>query len=336
MRSSLVGNAGFHVGIFWKALVALILLIGLPCEVMLKSILQDPGCTLIEHMQTDFAYSTEPFFQVFAGLSDWILLLLAPVLVHFGDPRKGVKVVMVLSLGMFAVSLVNLVYAEPRPFWVSDRVHGYRCALGYANPDFVLTMLTTAFFYPSFQYLSHYPAILFRCWLGFGCGLVFVTCLSLLYLGVTFLHQLIITLCYAFLIVTLALIFDRPLAIVAYRSAFRYKDNRVHSMYWFIATLSLMLVAITIFDLITIQLFLSVSWVENANSNCSIQYDVGADESFFPSAWVFYNLCLLNASMFAGKYIHERWWQTPIWKRAIRTVAVLGVVVGLRFMFSKG
>lgn len=334
MRDSLVASTGFHVSIFWKALAVLIILIALPLEVMLHEILEGSGCSLIYRMQQSFSYQhSEPFFQFFGSLSDWILLVLSPVLMHFFDPRQGVKVVMVLCLNMFAMSLVNLIYAEPRPFWVRYDVNGYKCALGYANPDFVVSMLSTAFFYTSFQYMRDVHRTLFRCWLALGCGLVGVTCLARMYLGTTFLHQLITTLCYALLVVTLALIFDRPLAIVAYKSAFRYKEHRVHSMYWFIATLAMMLAAITVFDLITIQLFLKVEWVENANSNCYIHYDVGSDESFYPSAWVFYNLGILNGSMFTAKFLNEHWWRTPIWKRAIRSLAAVGAAVGFRFLF---
>jgi hypothetical protein len=172
----------------------------------------------------------EQTLQVFPELSDWILLLLSPVLMHLADPRKGVKVVMVLSLGMFFVAIINLLYTEPRPFWVSSDVKGYYCALGYANPEYVLTMLTTTYFYTVIQYSHRSGSYIVNGIYGLGCVLVFLECLSGLYLGITFIHQLITTLCYSFLIVALAILFDHPLAIIAYRSAFDYNKNRLHSM----------------------------------------------------------------------------------------------------------
>jgi hypothetical protein len=96
-----------------------------------------------------------------------------------------------------------------------------------------------------------------------------------------------------------------------------------------------MLAAITVYDLITIQRFLNVIWVKNANLSCDIEFDVGSNESFYATAWVFYNLGLLNGSMFASKYVNERWWDTVWWKSGIRMGIAVGVTVGFRFMFRK-
>jgi hypothetical protein len=240
---------------------------------------------------------------------------------------------MVLSLGMYLLTLVNLLYGEPRPFWVSSGIHGYKCAKGYASPDNMLGMLVCVYFYTVLQYTKQAGNLLQRAALALGAVLVFGNSLAQMYEGMLYLHQVVTTLCYCFLIVSLSLIFDKQLSHIAYVSAFRYKENRVHSMYWYIATLALMLAAVTVFDLITMQRFINGRWVENANSSCEMQADLSYDESFFGSAWVFYNLCLLNGSMFVGKYMPEKWWDTNRYLSCLRTIITLGVAIGLRFMF---
>lgn len=326
--------ASSRTSILVNGLLALVLLLVLPLEQLLRQPLESSGLRVIERIQSGFSHSTwNSFFYVLANWSDWIILVVAPVVMQFGDPRKGVKVVMVLTLGMYLLSIVNMIYGEPRPFWLSSHVKGYKCSKGYSNPNYTLGMLTCAYFYCTFQYYKHLQLSIQRALLAFGCFLVLVVSIAQMYEGVTFLHQIVITLCYCFLIVTLTMIFDKYLSHIAYVSAFRYKDNRVHSIYWYIATLALLLAAITVFDLITMQRFINLRWVENANTECKLQADLGYDESFFPSAWVFYNMGILNGSMFVGKYIPGKWWDVSVYLRCIRTLILIGLTIGLHYLF---
>ena len=317
-----------------KSLIALVLLLLIPLELMLRTPLQISGVRLIERIQSSFSYNTwHSFFNLLASLKDWVLLLVSPVVMHWGDPRRGVKVMMVLSLGMYLLTLVNLIYGEPRPFWISSGVEGYQCAKGYASPDYMLGMLACVYFYCVLQYARKASIALQRTAWVLGGVLVLGASLAQMYEGVIYLHQVITTLCYCFLIVSLSLLFDKQLGHIAYVSAFRYKENRVHSMYWYVGTLALMLAAVTVFDLITMQRFIDGRWVQNANSSCEMQADLSYEESFFPSAWVFYNLCLLNGCMFVGKSMPERWWETSRYLSGIRTLLTLGAAIGLHFLF---
>lgn len=317
-----------------KSLIGLVLLLLLPLELMLRTPLETSGVRLIERIQSSFSYHTwHSFFSLLASLKDWVLLLVSPVVMQWGDPRRGVKVVMVLSLGMYLLTLVNLIYGEPRPFWISSSVKGYQCAKGYASPDYMLAMLTCVYFYCAFQYALNARIMLQRTIWMLGGVFVLGTSLAQMYEGVIYLHQIVTTLCYCFLIVSLSLLFDKQLSHIAYVSAFRYKENRVHSMYWYIGTLALMLTAVTVFDLITMQRFINGRWVENANTSCEMQADLSYDESFFSSAWAFYNMCLLNGCMFLGKFMPERWWETSRYKSGIRTLFTMGAAIGLRFLF---
>lgn len=326
-----------HTNAYLKAVAGAILLFIMPLEGMLQSALANTGSTVVYDFQQ--ALGTPAGYGFFEGLSylgsEWVLLLLSPVLYHCVAQRTAVKVVLVLCMAQYCNSIVNMIYCEPRPFWVKAGITGEICLEGYASPSDNLTTFTVAYFYTAVFLLQSCGFYLRYALYSLGLVLTFLLGLGQVYLGVLFIHQALTTLCFAFMFLVIAVSIDFFLDKIVKVSAFSYYTNRVNTVYWFVFTMALLLGAIAVYDIITIQEVIDLDWVKNATEDCNIEFDVGSDYSFFVSAAVFYNFGLMLGSMHVTKVLPEYWNQRKLWQKAITAVIAIAVTVGLYYLFSK-
>lgn len=322
---------------YLKAVAGVILLFIMPLEGMLQSALATTGSSLVYDFQQ--AVGTYAGYRFFEGLSylgsEWVLLLLSPVLYHCIARRTAVKIVLVLCMALYCNSIVNMIYCEPRPFWVKAGITGEICPEGYASPSDNLTTFTVAYFYTAILLLRNCGFYLRYALYCVGSAVAFLLGLGQVYLGVLFVHQALTTLCFAFMFLVIAVSIDFFLDKIVKISAFSYSINRANTVYWFVFTMALLLGAISVYDIITIQQTVDIDWVQNATEDCNIEFDVGSDYSFFVSAAVCYNFGLLLGSMHVSKVLPEHWNQRKPWQKAVTAVLACAVTVGLYFLFSK-
>jgi len=326
-----------HTNAYLKAVAGLIMLFIMPLEGMLQSALAKSGATVVYDFQQ--ALGTSAGYHFFEGLSylgsEWVLLMLSPVLYHCVEQRTAVKVVLVLCMSLYCNSLVNMIYCEPRPFWVKAGITGEICPEGYASPCHDLTIFTVAYFYTAVLLLNGRGFYLRYAVYSLGIALTFLLSLGQVYLGVLFIHQAVTTLCFSYLLLVIAITLDFFLDKIVKISAFSYASNRVNTVYWFVFTMTLLLGAISVYDIITIQENVDIDWVKNATEDCNIEFDVGSDYSFFVSAAIFYNYGLMLGSMHVTKVLPEYWNQRELWRKVLTAIAACGVTVGLYFLFGK-
>jgi len=326
-----------HTNAYLKAVAGVILLFIMPLEGMLQSAMASSGATLVYDLQQSLG--TTAGYHFFEGLSylgsEWVLLMLCPVLYHCVEQRTAVKVVLVLCMALYSNSILNMIYCEPRPFWVKAAITGEICPEGYASPSDNLTTFTVAYFYTAILLIHDSGFYIRYVVYSLGVSLTFLISLGQVYLGVLFVHQAVTTLCFAFMFLVIAITLDSLLTKIVKISAFSYTSNRVNTVYWFVITMLLLLGAIAVYDLITIQEMVNIEWVRNATEDCNIEFDVGSDYSFFISAALFYHFGLILGSMHVSKVLPDYWSQRKWWQKAITAILACGLTVGLYFLFSE-
>ena len=333
---SISSKPPIQTNVYIKAFAGLVLLFMMPLEGMLQSALCRSGAESVLDLQEGLGTpSGYHFFQALSYLgSDWVLLMLPPVLYHSFNPKIAVKVTLVLCMSLYIDSIINMIYCEPRPFWLLSDITGQICPEGYASPAPELTMFNVAYFYTAIQLTRDMDIYVQFGVYSVGAAVTLLLAFGFVYLGVLFVHQAIMTVCFDFMYLTMCLTIDSVLTRITKVSAFGYTSNRVNTVYWFVITIALMVGSIAVYDLITIQVMINIMWVENATDDCNIEFDVGSDYSFFVSASVFYSFGLMLGSMHLGKVLKEDWWVAALWRRAIRILLSCGLTLGLYFLFS--
>ena len=145
------------------------------------------------------------FFQFISALGETeFYLLLFPLLYWSVDKRVGKHVAYLFLLAAASNSLLKQAFRGPRPFWLDDGV-GPGAAEGYGVPSGHAQI--TAVIYPFLAYQVR------RRWFTILTVLfVFLMCLSRIYLGVHFVHDVLLGLLLAGLIFVGYALWQRQLA----------------------------------------------------------------------------------------------------------------------------
>ena len=193
-----------------------------------------------------------------------IIFILSPFIFHIFDARVSLKIVLIFSYSAYLYSVVSLLSNEPRPYWVSSRIRGIKCEGGYGNPS-RQTMIGISVFTIALIELFHTSKLWVR---GIACSLVailqVIVGFSSIYLGVHFPHQVLMSCVYAVIYLTTVFTFDKSITKYVILSGFSYYKNRMSIIYWFVATVVLLLVVITIFDVVTISDETPLEWIKHA------------------------------------------------------------------------
>ena len=145
------------------------------------------------------------FFQIISSLGETeFYLLLFPLLYWSVNKRLGKQVAYLFLLTVALNSLLKQAFRGPRPFWLDESV-GLRPAAGYGVPSGHAQM--TAVIYP---YLA--SQIRRRWFTVLTVLIVFLMCLSRIYLGVHFVHDVLVGLLLAGLLFVGYAIWQRRLA----------------------------------------------------------------------------------------------------------------------------
>jgi len=318
-----------------KGMALLLLMFIIPLQELMNKPLMDWGIGVVYSIQQIRTPSADNFFKVIFVLSDNVMLLsVFPAFYNLYDSRRAIKLIIMTSFSSYVWSFLALLYGGPRPYWVSEKVSGINCENGYGNPcgeTFLGTVLLCTVAIEFF----HERKLAYKS-VAYTLTLLFLGLLSFsgLYLGEHFPHQLFLSLCYAFVYVTLCFAFDKKLLTFVMKSCFYYNRNRKNTVFWFIATLMMLLAIITIFDLVDNNRLVNIKWIKNATQNCHFKYQIGGAPSFYRSAWIFYNLGVVMGTMHTSKYLSQFWWHVDFWKRWVRTVVSVGLSLGIYFLFQ--
>jgi len=242
-------------GKLWKGLLLLAIvgiLIGI--ENVYREPLFEKSLEWIKSFQDgDQRTSTINFFKFMTILgTEAILIPLFVLFFNWGSLGKSYLFLTILILSAFIDAIMKMVYSNPRPFWVNQKIALLSCEGGYGNPSG--HAFTSSALYLSIWHLtSQHDFFKSRLWLKItyliGIVLLFLTIImSRFYLGVHSFNQLLYgcvlgVALYAFFFLVLE---DHALDSKGFWE--RYSSRNYHIFYW-IAYPLMFLLAILLFTL---------------------------------------------------------------------------------------
>lgn len=328
------GRSSRSVNVVAKAVAGFLLVIIVPMEALLQNNFEYYGGKMISNMQEQMSsQGAEDFFSALNYIGNNLTQLLVSVVIyHTCEPTRAIKFCVVTSTGMYLASVINIVYAEPRPYWVYGHISTHTCNKSFATPSYhlVVVQMCAGYILVEFTLRRRLKAVFAG---GFGAllGLLYF---GELYLGNLFPHQIAMTLVFCYVYLTGSLMADQTISQIVRRSCFNYRKNRLNVLNWYLVTLALLLTVVTLFAEITLTYDIDIQWIKHATSDCDFKYDIGSPYSFFNSAFIFFQLGIVAGSMFLHKYFHEQWWHTQLYKRCLRAFVACGCVIGLHFLFA--
>lgn len=322
------------VSVLMKAVAALLIVIAMPLEILLRDNLEYLGGKAITHLQDSWeTNSATVFFRSVHYLgSEYLLIVGVSVLFHLDNPSSAIKIGVVGSTAQYVNSVISLIYCEPRPYWVYGHIKALDCLKGYGNPSPQIVVFAVASIYSINEYIKR--KILRRlCFIGAFIALGLIG-LSEIYLGDYFPHQIAVSYALSYIFIVVCIAFEESLHLLVYKSSFDYFRNRTSIVYWIIATIGMLSIVLLVYSVVTLQQNVEVIWIKHATDDCDFDYEVGNSYSFFYSAFIFYQLGLVLGAMFLHKFVSNLWWRTTFWKRYLRAGLAGGLVVALRFLFE--
>lgn len=331
LKAPLLGGVDtyLHVSIYAKALSVFVLLFIVPLESILSSTLEEIELPLIKNLQAIGEYpSIDTFMYCLALLAESeIILLLGPALYHIENPRRGVKVILISCFTIYVQCLLELIYSEPRPFWLSPQIRAFNCEIGFGHPSSLILHTTLFYYYAYFQICQSniVNGFLFIAW-------ILILSLSRVYSGNSFIHQVISSLALCFFLIVLILASDDWLNSLVYKSAFNYRRYRKYTVYWMFITIALILLAIIVEQNISPS---NLLLFEHNVKDCGFESNEVAANTFRRAAFMFYNYGIIAGSMNTHKLLTEGWWRTHIWKRIIRFIIALSGTLLVYWVFCE-
>lgn len=320
--------------LYLKGSLVLLLIIILPLQLIMSEALQNAESEILYKIQSsmfspELTWIGNVFLYVGRPNS---LCVMGPVLYHMMNPRFGIKVIMVNCIIIYVQCITKMIYCEPRPYWVNDKIEGLGCERGYGSPSNQVVFALTGYVYilANIDYkdrwviksLAMIVAILINAMIFF----------FEIYLGDQFIHQIFISICYAWVFLVISISLDSYINRLVFKSAVDYTRSRSYVVYWFLITMGLLTFSIFIFSMIRP---VSVLWISNAKNYCELTFDLGSSYTFFHTSFIFYNLGVISGSLFTHSHFGEYWYETGVVTRAIRSAISLVMTAVIWYLFCK-
>ena len=319
-----------------KGIAVVLILFLIPADYILKNAVLGVSNDFIIQIQRLRSNSLDDFFTFinYVG-SNLTLVIIPPAIYNLYDVRRAVKQIFVNCFGMYVYSIIALLTKEPRPYWVDSNIKGISCEDGYASP--FLELFLAAVLYSSYSIeIFHSKENKYKA-TAYTITAIFVILIAFggIYLGLNYPHQIFVTYCYTYVYVTIIFDLDEEIMKISMLSCFNYKVNRKYMIHWFIATLFLLTGVVSVYVIITLDDNVSISWIKNAYKDCNRNQNIGGGPNFQKSGWIFYNLGMVDGCMLCSKHLSMTWWNTPYWKRLVRSTISIGLSLGIFFLFRK-
>ena len=325
-------EVNFHV----KMVALLLLIIILPLEQLFSRQMADAEASFIENVQGSNDSSTVNFFRAVDFLGNlWVLMGTATLLFYVQDPLHSTKLNMVACFSVYLCSCINMVLREPRPYFLSRNIQGHQCSDGFGMPSLALTVATVCYSFILIMYI-HRRTLWLR-FVAYVAALMLMVLLAFakVYLGANFPHQVVATLVYDYLYITITFTFDSVIHKLAYRSSHNYDKNRQFSVYWFIATLGCVLASLLVYLLFPLHFHLDIEWENNAMHDCNTHQAIIQAAPLFSTCIIFFLLGAVAGNMHTSKLMPQIWWYGPMWKRLVCFAGAMGVEVAIYFTLSE-
>lgn len=160
------------------------------------------------------------------------------------DSLLAFKTAIITSMGYYILTVLKLAYKDPRPFWLDQKIHGYRCRFDFGGPSYHLYTLTTFWAYNIIMYRLKYaePPVNKRlAYAMFGAVFIFGLWVVIagLHQGTAYLYQEFLGLLYGSIFLVLTLNFDKEIHRQCEKIGFELEPSRKQKFYLFFVCLGL-------------------------------------------------------------------------------------------------
>ena len=201
----------------------------------------------------------------------------------------------------FLGNLIAIILQEPRPFWYSSKINSELCTEGYGNPSqstiisaSILPILFIELFHKNrFRYFA-YTILIF---------IIITISFSGLYLGDNFIHQVIASLFYSFVIVTFYFTFSNQLSDLCLKSCSNYYKNRIFMMYWAILIFMLITLVFIIEGIVNVIPYNHSEMVSNAGLHCNSNFKPNGTYNRNSSLEILYALGFVYGCLGVSKHL---------------------------------
>lgn len=319
-----------------KMIALLLLIIIMPLEQLFSTQMSENEMHFMEDVQsmTD-SQGTINFFKAVGYLGNmWVVQVTATVLFYLFDPIHSMKLTIVAAYGVYLASLLNMILREPRPYFSSSHVRGRDCSDGFGMPSHSLTIATICYSFMLIMYIHRQKlAIRITAYLSAFLLMVLIAA-SKVIMGSNYPHQVVTTLLYDYLYITMTFTFDSTINKLSYRSCHNYAKNKHYSVYWFIATLGCLLASLLLYQLFPLHFRLDIEWENNAIHECGIHNGIINAAQLYDSAVIFYVYGVCSGNLQTSKWMPKIWWHGTLWKRGVCALIAIGVEVAIFFTLS--
>jgi membrane-associated phospholipid phosphatase len=261
-------------------------------------------------------------FITVLGNENFFFLVL-PLLYWSVDPRLGLRIAFILAASNYLNSIVKLLFAAARPYWVSAQVQPFLhedtfgIPSGHAQNSAAFTGIAAAWLNKSWAWTL---ALLLTFFIGF----------SRLYLGVHFVHDVVAGWAIGYVLLFLFTKFWDPV------TAWLQKKTLAHHIL-LAFLISLLMIVIGILTIAPLEGYVfPPEWVENARRAGPLPDPVSMEDTF-TSAGSFFGLAA-GAAWIASRGGFQT--AGPLEKRALRyVIGLIGIIIlwfGLGQVFPDG
>lgn len=255
----------------------MVLIFSIPLEIMLSPKMISWESELIAWWQeiSQFDNSTAGYqvFSVF-HVSGYIEVAVLIQLAFFlgSDSLISYKTTMCYCIGVYMITMLQLLYIEPRPFWVNADINipnGY-CPISYAMPDQGTFNIIFFLSYTAFMQLYKYKRPDQRKSWQYRLAFFLIISFEIVYIaihaffGLNFMFQQFFSLLYTTIFLTVCINFDQEIMWLAETSGFISQTSRTYKFNIFFVSITLFVIASTLNSGLGDAWTNNLNYVENA------------------------------------------------------------------------
>ena len=264
-------------------------------------------------------------FFTFLGQENFFFLVL-PLVYWSVDATLGLQVALILSASNYLNAIVKVLFASPRPFWVSGRVEPFSVESTFGTPSGHAQNAAALWGIMAAHVRGPNRR---RAWLS-AILLTFIIGFSRLFLGMHFLHDVIIGWLLGVVLLMAFLRLWDPVAERLKRQTFARQIGLAFAV-------SFLMIAIGMWSILPMNAYVfPAGWVANALRAGPVPDPVSI-EGIFTTAGSFFGLCA-GAAWIASRGGYQT--AGPLEKRALRyVVGLIGIMIlwfGLGQVFPDG
>eukprot|EP01017_Pseudomicrothorax_dubius_P040544 TRINITY_DN6357_c0_g1_i1.p1 TRINITY_DN6357_c0_g1~~TRINITY_DN6357_c0_g1_i1.p1 ORF type:complete len:432 (+),score=105.25 TRINITY_DN6357_c0_g1_i1:146-1441(+) len=285
-----------------------------------------------------FAYVT-PYKYSFILITHFYFTL------FFGyDAIFALKLLYMHMIGAYVVVILELLYQDPRPFWVDENVVTSVCSNTFAEPAFsVFNILFIVYYYdhiwrtvnedmerPWWYYVVH--ALFALLMIGFG--------FSLFLNGQNFINQMLTSVFFFILFYFVLRALDEKIDQLIMKSTVQVEQSKAYVFYWLLGILLAVVVGSIIYE--ASDTFVDISWIINY-VNCKKDIEsLDSEAQYLLGPWFSFTkfslmILLLGAVFGAARTFRDMqnvFWYRTSWQKRLARVAIANALIGISWLIS--